>query len=384
VVAFAGGAELVGFGQEAARTGKLKTPTGRLRQIVARDGVLLTQNGNRVNARTAIFDAETRHAELIGAVKITAPANRVVKADHAAIDTTTNAIVLTGNVTASESQNLLRGRRLVYDPKNGHMRLSSPASKGAPVRNIFVRFRPPNRTNRKSRRSRSPFAGGIPGDMAFRSDPNAPVEISARTMDVRDAKAVARFDGGVRARQGDMVMTTPVLTTHYDGQLGLFNAPSTGKHAKRIPMKLRFVRATNPVTVTSGKDVRASGQSAEFDMVANTVTISGNVVLKRGRQIVRGDKLVVDLNTGLSRMKKAGPGNNQRVPLKFGKAPKITANPSQRDCGGQMCAVFFPQELKKQRRARKPRGVAPLAPARLRQQRAPQLNSGWTTSNSTN
>jgi lipopolysaccharide transport protein LptA len=385
VVAFAGGADLVGLGRQTVPTGKLKSPTSQLRQVVARDGVLLTQNGSRINARTAIFDAETRKAELIGAVKIAAPANRIIKADHAAIDTSTNTVVLTGNVIATEAQNLLRGRRLVYEPKNGLMRLSSPATKSAPGRNIFVRFRPPNQKNSKRRRPRKALAGGMSGDMAFRTNPDAPIEISARAMDVRDAKSVARFDGGVRASQGDMVLTTPVLTAHYDGQIGLFNTPGNSRRAKKSPMKLRFIRATNPVSVTSGKDVKATGQSAEFDLVANTVMISGNVVLKRGRQIVRGDKLIVDLKTGLSRMKKAGPGNNQHVSLKFGAAPKITANPGQRDCGGQMCAVFFPQEFKKQRGARKPKAPStPVAPRRQPRQRAPKLNSGWSTLSSTN
>jgi lipopolysaccharide transport protein LptA/LPS export ABC transporter protein LptC len=386
LVAFTGGTALASLGLQNAQTGKVTSPSQRLRQIVARDGVLLTQNGNRINARTAIFDAETQKAELIGAVKISAPANRTIKADHAAIDTTTNTVVLTGDVIATEAQNLLRGRRLVYRPKNGHMRLSSPGTRQSPVREIFVRFRPPNRTSGNRSRPRKALAGGIAGDMAFRTDPNAPIEISARVMDVRDAKSVARFDGGVRARQGDMTLTTPVLTAHYDGQIGLFNTPGNSRRAKKPPMKLRFIRATNPVSVTSGKDVRASGERAEFDMVANTVTISGNVVLKRGRQIVRGDKLIIDTKTGLSRMKKAGPGNNRRVPLKFGAAPKITANPKQRDCGGQMCAVFFPQELRKKKSGRrKPKADAtPIANRRQRRQRAPQLNSGWSTTSSTN
>ena len=39
-----------------------------------------------------------------------------------------------------------------------------------------------------------------------------------------------------------------------------------------------------------------------FDMKLNTVTLNGNVVVTRGQDVLRGQKLVVDLTSGVSRM----------------------------------------------------------------------------------
>lgn len=357
---------------------------GRLRKITARNGVRMSQAGNEVVARTADFDVVSNQAELSGEVRISAPSGQSIDAEHAAIDMATNNVVLTGGVVARQNESLLRGNRMQYEPKQGRMRLSSPAGAGVPHGDIFVRFRSEAANGRGAAR-RQPTVPGAD----FSTDPDAPIEIVARSMDVQDAKSVARFDGNVRAKQGDLTLTTPILTAHYDGQLGLFSNPQASAGVGGSPrpaMKMRFIRATNPVAVSSGSDMKANGENAEFDMAANTVTISGNVVLQRGRQIIRGDRLVIDLKTGLSRMKNAAPENKTVQPLTFGAPPQITANPGRRDCGGQMCAVFFPQDLQQEQAARKPSAQASPARNQRRQAppRKPKLDSGWSTSTNVN
>jgi len=197
-------------------------------------------------------------------------------------------------------------------------------------------------------------------------------------LDVTDQRSTARFDGGVSARQGDLTLKAPVLTAHYRGRLGLAQGASGRREGEAV--KIEKIQAQGAVEVTSRDDTRANGERATFDMVKNIVTLSGNVVVKRGRQIVRGDRLIIDLKTGLSRMKNAAPDRNAKKPLTFGAAPKITANPKRRDCGGQMCAVFYPQDAQREgtagKRAQKPsRG----GPARRRR---PSVDQGWSTSTS--
>ena len=375
LVSFAGSASFASLaqGQAPPTGGATAAPRTRLQRITASNGVKLTQGENEVRARTAIFDVEAHQAELSGGVKITSGANRTINSDLATIDTKSRRIVLTGRVAAMQEGNLLRGNRLTYAPNSGHMNLTSPAIGGAPRDNIFVRFKPPAAKN--GRKPKRQTTDGITGGGAFSTNPDAPIEITARSLDVRDTKAVARFEGNVHARQGDLHLSTPLMTAHYDGQIGLFRPQSGSRRAKPKPMKLRFIRATNPVTVTSGEDMNASGENAEFDMLANTVTISGNVVLKQGRQIVRGDRLVIDLKTGQSRMKNSGKGRNTSKRMTFGVKPKITADPKRRDCGGQMCAVFYPMDVEKQKAGKKTRGKA---------KRKPKLDSGWSTSTNTN
>src|SRR5262249_25586108 len=53
------------------------------------------------------------------------------------------------------------------------------------------------------------------------------------------------------------------------------------------------------VTVVQ-KDQTASGDSGLYDMKSNTVTLRGNVTVSQGQNILRGDRLVVDMTTGKS------------------------------------------------------------------------------------
>ena len=61
------------------------------------------------------------------------------------------------------------------------------------------------------------------------------------------------------------------------------------------------LEATGGVTVNQ-KDQTATGDKALFDMKANTVTLQGNVVVSQGQNVMRGDKLVVNLTSGVSQV----------------------------------------------------------------------------------
>jgi lipopolysaccharide export system protein LptA len=39
-----------------------------------------------------------------------------------------------------------------------------------------------------------------------------------------------------------------------------------------------------------------------FDMRKNTITLRGNVVVSQGKSVLRGDRLVVDMTTAVSRI----------------------------------------------------------------------------------
>jgi lipopolysaccharide export system protein LptA len=54
--------------------------------------------------------------------------------------------------------------------------------------------------------------------------------------------------------------------------------------------------------VVTQKESTATGESGVFDMKSNTVTLNGNVVVTRGPDVLRGQRLVVDLTSGVSRM----------------------------------------------------------------------------------
>ena len=53
------------------------------------------------------------------------------------------------------------------------------------------------------------------------------------------------------------------------------------------------------------KDQHAIGDTAIFNMRDNTVTLAGNVIVTQGGSVMRGQRLVVDLTSGVSKMDRA-------------------------------------------------------------------------------
>jgi len=71
------------------------------------------------------------------------------------------------------------------------------------------------------------------------------------------------------------------------------------------------IEAAGPVSVVSG-DQSVTGANAVVDMKAQIMTLTGNVVLTRGKDIATGDRLTVDMRTGRARIDQT-PGKGIRV-----------------------------------------------------------------------
>jgi lipopolysaccharide export system protein LptA len=155
-------------------------------------------------------------------------------------------------------------------------------------------------------------AQGIPNAVqGFSQNRNQPVQIEAATLEVRDKDKIATFSGSVLVTQGDTNLRCKTLVVFYDQEAG----GSTMKAAKPGPggqSQIRKLEAKGGVVVTQ-KDQTATGETGLFDMKANTVTLSGNVLVTQGQNVLRGDRLIVDLTSGVSRVEsgKAGQGRVQ-------------------------------------------------------------------------
>ena len=64
--------------------------------------------------------------------------------------------------------------------------------------------------------------------------------------------------------------------------------------------------ARGDVTVVS-KDQNASGDLGVYDMKTKTITLTGNVVISQGKNVVRGERVVVNTVTGDARVNPASP-----------------------------------------------------------------------------
>jgi lipopolysaccharide export system protein LptA len=160
---------------------------------------------------------------------------------------------------------------------------------------------------------------GVPNAMqGFSQNRDQPIQIEAASLEVRDKQKEATFSGDVKVIQGDTTMKSNSLVVFYDGaksadQQGKDAAPAKGvqktqmKAAQPGPggsSSIRKLEARGSVIVTQ-KDQVVTGEKAVFETTKNLVTMTGGtngVVLTQGKNVLRGDRLIVDLTNGTSRV----------------------------------------------------------------------------------
>ena len=146
----------------------------------------------------------------------------------------------------------------------------------------------------------------------FAQNRDQPVRIEAATLEVRDKDKVATFSGDVRVKQGDTGLRCKSLVVFYeqggDGAKGnTLQAANPGPGGQQ---KIKRLEARGGVVVTQ-KEQTATGETGVFDMATNTVTLSGHVVMTQGKNVLRGDRLVVDLTSGVSRVESGKNGQGR-------------------------------------------------------------------------
>jgi lipopolysaccharide export system protein LptA len=141
-----------------------------------------------------------------------------------------------------------------------------------------------------------------------------PVQIDAQTLEVRDKKKIATFSGNVHVVQGDTTMKCKTLVVFYGQEIGLSgDKPTANANATPVAtpnaQNIRRIEAHGDVTVLS-KDQNATGDLGVYDPIAKTITLTGNVVVSQGRNIIHGERVVVDTVTGNAHIE-AAPGATQ-------------------------------------------------------------------------
>jgi lipopolysaccharide export system protein LptA len=143
----------------------------------------------------------------------------------------------------------------------------------------------------------SPFGG-------FKHDRTQPIEITADSLEVREAEGRVIFAGDVVAGQGDLRLTTQELSVWYGGEEA--DEADAAQAADAGPLggaggEIDRLRADGEVFMTSGEEA-ARGAWAEYDVTAGIVTMGGGVVLSQGPNAVSGERLRIDLNSGQGRI----------------------------------------------------------------------------------
>lgn len=162
----------------------------------------------------------------------------------------------------------------------------------------------------------SPALGGEPGakgakeskkqseKSVFGANKKDPIFITSDRMEVDQRRSTITYTGRVVAQQGDLTLNSRALTAYYDAQM----------------KGIREVVAEGQVQVTQGQRV-ATGSKAVFSGKEQTITLTGNAVVRQGNSQVSGSKITFFIEQDRAVVEGAG----QRVK-----------------------ATIFPEELKKQ------------------------------------
>lgn len=146
---------------------------------------------------------------------------------------------------------------------------------------------------------------GVPNAVqGFSQNRDKPIHIDAASLEMRDKDKAATFSGNVKVVQGDTTMLCKTLVVFYDNTPAAGGSKAAMKSSTPGPTgssSIRRLEAKGGVTVTQ-KDQTVTGDRGVFDMRANTVTLLGNVLLTKEKNVLRGDRLIVDLTTGVSRV----------------------------------------------------------------------------------
>lgn len=149
----------------------------------------------------------------------------------------------------------------------------------------------------------------------FSSDNNQPIDIESDTLEVQDANKIAIFSGNVKAVQGNMTMRSKHLKVKYaDGENDAAGSTTAQGKKKSGGSRITSIRAEGKVLINTADNQTVTSDWALFDVVSQTVTIGGNVVLSQSGNVIKGEELVIDLKTNRSRFINRGdPAKPQRV-----------------------------------------------------------------------
>ena len=175
-----------------------------------------------------------------------------------------------------------------------------------------------------------------------------PIDIESDVLVVHDSQKYATFKGNVKAVQGTTTLRARELDVHYTGggdklltgqdqnqdkkegggeQAAVEARPADAKDGQGASAdsgtQITQIEAKGDVIITSDNDQTTSSEWAIYDVPSQQVTVGGNVVLTQGKNVLKGDRLVIDLKTGESRFE--NPGNTATA-------------------GGRIRALFMPKD----------------------------------------
>jgi lipopolysaccharide export system protein LptA len=124
----------------------------------------------------------------------------------------------------------------------------------------------------------------------FQDKSKDPIQVDATVLDITEQgkQRVSEFSGNVVVHRGPTTLKADSIKLYSD-----INATTSDGFTR--------IEANGNVFVSSGPQT-LTGKTAVVDMKAQTITVSGGVVLSQGTNVITGSRLLVNLATGEARV----------------------------------------------------------------------------------
>ncbi|PCI61636.1 MAG: OstA family protein [Kordiimonadales bacterium] len=117
------------------------------------------------------------------------------------------------------------------------------------------------------------------------------LDISAERLELQQKQGRAIYKGAVQVIQGDMTLTSDILTVFFEsGSEG--GNPNISRLDAQGAVKL----------ISKEKSFSGTGNWGIYDVERRLITIGGNVVFTQNNNTLRGSRLEINLETGLAKL----------------------------------------------------------------------------------
>ena len=144
---------------------------------------------------------------------------------------------------------------------------------------------------------------------------NGPIDVTADKLEMVDAQHLAIWRGNVEAVQNGSRLVADTLNVYFNGKSAAPAKPSTktaggGASVGQDWGAVQRLVAEGHVFFVS-QDQTARGEHAIYELEPDTITMTGDVVVVQGDNVVKGDKLVIQVKTGHADIISNATGRNK-------------------------------------------------------------------------
>ena len=148
-------------------------------------------------------------------------------------------------------------------------------------------------------------AAAHPAAAQTSQDSKLPWDITSDRGETHTSDCTAIWSGSAEALQGSSRLRADTMITHLEIKKGKAGAPGAVSNACGDMVNLE---AKGSVYYVSADGRRVHGDNGFYDAASKTITITGDVTAVDGQNVMRGTKMVYNMDTGEGRVEGGGKG----------------------------------------------------------------------------